>query len=204
MRAWNWNATYLKKTIFALIIEPYFQIIIVTVQRNVPRFCTRSICGWNLFQPLGLYTRCVYGGGWYSNLTGHLVNDYGRTFLTGFDPWHDRDIADSTMHLLVRFCPVNIKQLYKICTMLDQRRRRWAGVVQMLYKCFVFAGLQINCEENMYSFQMNNTCLINMTTFATVESILYYPQDWKIACQLERVVRRRTRKQPSVIARPLF
>ena len=24
--------------------------------------------------------------------------------------------------------------------MLDQRRRRWADVVQMLYKCFVFAG----------------------------------------------------------------
>ena len=24
--------------------------------------------------------------------------------------------------------------------MLDERRRRWAGVVQMLYKCFVFAG----------------------------------------------------------------
>ena len=24
--------------------------------------------------------------------------------------------------------------------MLDQRRRRWDDVVQMLYKCFVFAG----------------------------------------------------------------
>ena len=27
-----------------------------------------------------------------------------------------------------------------MCTMLDQRRRRWADIVQMLYKCFVFAG----------------------------------------------------------------
>ena len=26
------------------------------------------------------------------------------------------------------------------CTMLDQRRRPWADVEQMLYKCFVFAG----------------------------------------------------------------
>ena len=26
--------------------------------------------------------------------------------------------------------------------MLDQRRRRWADVVQMLYKCFVFSGLR--------------------------------------------------------------
>ena len=25
--------------------------------------------------------------------------------------------------------------------MLDQRRRRWTDVVQMLYKCFVFAGI---------------------------------------------------------------
>ena len=25
--------------------------------------------------------------------------------------------------------------------MLDQRRRRWADVVQMLYICFVFAGM---------------------------------------------------------------
>ena len=30
------------------------------------------------------------------------------------------------------------KHLYNICTMLDQRRRRWTGVVQMLYKYFVF------------------------------------------------------------------
>ena len=37
----------------------------------------------------------------------------------------------------------NTKHLYNICTMLAQRRRRWAGIVQMLYKCFVFAGLMI-------------------------------------------------------------
>ena len=37
--------------------------------------------------------------------------------------------------------PVHTKHLYNICTMLDQRRRRWAGIVQMSYKCFVFAGL---------------------------------------------------------------
>ena len=36
--------------------------------------------------------------------------------------------------------PVNTNHLYNICTMLGQRRIRWAGVVQMLYKCFVFAG----------------------------------------------------------------
>ena len=36
--------------------------------------------------------------------------------------------------------PINKKtHLYNICTMLDQRRRRWADIVQMLYKCFIFA-----------------------------------------------------------------
>ena len=35
------------------------------------------------------------------------------------------------------FNPANTKHLYNICTM---RRRRWAGVVQMLYKFFVFGG----------------------------------------------------------------
>ena len=31
----------------------------------------------------------------------------------------------------------NTKHLYNIYTMLDQRRRRWADVVYMLYKCFL-------------------------------------------------------------------
>ena len=37
--------------------------------------------------------------------------------------------------------PANSNDLYTICTMLVQRRRRWADIVQMLYKCFVFAGI---------------------------------------------------------------
>ena len=31
--------------------------------------------------------------------------------------------------------PANTKHFYNICIMLDQRRRRWADVVQMLLKC---------------------------------------------------------------------
>ena len=54
--------------------------------------------------------------------------------------------------------------LYNICIMLDQRRRRWAGVLQMLYKCFVFAGTAVtmvckakrqylvNCKVSRYCF----------------------------------------------------
>ena len=37
--------------------------------------------------------------------------------------------------------PANAKCLYNICKMLDQRWRRWANIVQMLYKWFVFAGM---------------------------------------------------------------
>ena len=33
---------------------------------------------------------------------------------------------------------------HKTLVLLDQRRR-WADVVQMLYKCFVFAGLSQRC-----------------------------------------------------------
>ena len=36
--------------------------------------------------------------------------------------------------------PANTKHLYNICTLLDQRRRRWGDVVKLLYKYFVFAG----------------------------------------------------------------
>ena len=47
---------------------------------------------------------------------------------------------------VLKCIPANTKHLYNICTMLDQRRRRWADVVQMLYKCFVFAG-----ENRLYT-----------------------------------------------------
>ena len=40
-----------------------------------------------------------------------------------------------------RLLLANTKHLHDICAMLDQQRRRWADVVQMLCKGFVFAGL---------------------------------------------------------------
>ena len=46
----------------------------------------------------------------------------------------------------------NTKHLYNICTTLDQRRRRWADVVQMLYKCFVSAGILAYGHDEL-SFQ---------------------------------------------------
>ena len=37
--------------------------------------------------------------------------------------------------------PANTKHLYDIYTTSAQRRKRWADVLYMLYKCFVFAGI---------------------------------------------------------------
>ena len=64
---------------------------------------------------------------------------------------------------LTKSYPVDTRYLYNIFTMLDKRRRRWADVVQMLYKCFGFRsdvlGLlrlrkscwQIICNQSSYS-----------------------------------------------------
>ena len=41
----------------------------------------------------------------------------------------------------ISITPANTKHLYSICTTSAQRLRRWANIVQMLYKCFVFAGI---------------------------------------------------------------
>ena len=38
--------------------------------------------------------------------------------------------------------PVNTKQLYNICTTMDQRLRRWSNIVQMWYKCLVVTGVK--------------------------------------------------------------
>ena len=49
---------------------------------------------------------------------------------------HQTSTGSTSRVCWAAFNPGNTKHLYNICTM---RRRRWAGVVQMLYKCFVFA-----------------------------------------------------------------
>ena len=47
------------------------------------------------------------------------------------------------IYLEVGLCifPANTKHFHTICTTSSQRLRRWSNIVQMLYKCFVFAGL---------------------------------------------------------------
>ena len=56
--------------------------------------------------------------------------------------WEKARCQDISMNICSRRVdnPLSTKHLHNICTMLDQRRRRWAEVVQMLYKSFVSAG----------------------------------------------------------------
>ena len=51
--------------------------------------------------------------------------------------------------------------------MLDQRRRRWADVVQMLYKCFVFTGISV-----IQSHLTRHRCLSVGPTYADVGTAL--------------------------------
>ena len=74
--------------------------------------------------------------------------------------------------------PANTQHLYNICTMLDQRRRRWADVVQKLYNCFVFAGSEINSQGQgqrkrgyLTNILLHFTCIL--TNFW---SILFYAE----------------------------
>ena len=66
---------------------------------------------------------------WWMRLIEPLrvVLSYNRRFTLGID--------------ILNHIPGNTNHLYKICTTLAQRFWRWTNIVQMLYKCFVFAGI---------------------------------------------------------------
>ena len=51
------------------------------------------------------------------------------------------------------YIPANTKHLYNICTTSSQRLRRWADVVQMLYKCFT----NVLCLPGYWSSVLWNT-----------------------------------------------
>ena len=49
------------------------------------------------------------------------------------------------LYLSPKALPSKQKMLHKICTTSAQRLRRWSNIVQMLYKCFVFAAIGSAC-----------------------------------------------------------
>ena len=85
------------------------------------------------------------GGQWIARdlcnkcLVCNTSNNLSSTTRASSKGWNER-VSSHGPHL----SPVNTKHLYNICTMLDQCRRRWDDAVQMLYKCFEFAGSPLN------------------------------------------------------------
>ena len=85
--------------------------------------------------------------------------------------WHNitciSDIEFTTLCnrncLRLRHIPVNTKHLYNICTMLGQRRRRWAGVVQMLFKAFVSAGMPTCIQAHNFFTHLKLLRLAHLT-----------------------------------------
>ena len=61
------------------------------------------------------------------------------------------------------FHPSEHKHLYNICTTSAQRLRRWSNIVQMLYKCFVFTGIEVNFQNNNSKSNDFKTWRIHLT-----------------------------------------
>ena len=84
---------------------------------------------------------------------GHLVSIRVDVPIVWKHPSHSKTGCTTHEHY-----SANTKYLYTLCTMLEQRRRRWAEVVQLLYKCFAFVGytfLNLKKPFNIYLYSLS-------------------------------------------------
>ena len=75
-----------------------------------------------------------------------IINDYVIEVSSAYIVTRSRAVK-STSHVTVHkpprishCCPANTKHLNNICTTSAQRLRRWANIVQLVYKCFALTG----------------------------------------------------------------
>ena len=78
--------------------------------------------------------------------------------------------------------PANTKHLYTICTMSAQSLRRRPDIVQMLYKCFVFAGCRPNVFDvgpTLYKCYTNVLCLLGCVQrlWLVLQSLMFRVDD---------------------------
>ena len=99
----------------------------------------QNACNFCQWQP------CQSEVGDTKELPGKIMNiwqDCWLRLVLMTETWQYDSLVSGTGAMLARdLIPANTKHLFTICAMLDQRRRRWADVVRMLYKCFVLAGM---------------------------------------------------------------
>ena len=81
------------------------------------------------------------------------------------------------INLSLSVSPINTKHLYNICTTLDQRRRHWANVVQMLYRCFVFAGWY--CHTIMATLTHTGCRQLDVAASRKKSRIKLLENDWR-------------------------
>ena len=58
--------------------------------------------------------------------------------------------------------------------MLDQRGRRWAGVIQMLYKCFVFAGFTLGTGFLPSRHEESGQCWVDVADGGPIAIHIFY------------------------------
>ena len=139
-----------KKKHFLLDYSPIFSDM--TVQRNVSRFCTRSIYGWNLFLPLGLTSNqhwfrasCFLGyfSQWpsiiYETLTRCRLN-VGPPSVMPAQQWVNIGSTSRVLWATERYA----QQTQTICIKFDNvgptlktLGRRCINVIQMFCVCWV-------------------------------------------------------------------
>ena len=69
--------------------------------------------------------------------------------------------------------PANTKYLHNICTTSAQRLRRWANIVQMLYKCFVFTYCHA-CKDDDPLLSMVFTYKVSQPIYIATTIVVLY------------------------------
>ena len=125
------------------------------------------LCGISSQQPAITFTLTTAGlHGYYDTACIHesvtrTVTVWTEWHLLRFIPGHLivylNKVGNTKNKEVQLLNPANTKHLYNICTMLVQRRRLWSDVVQMLCKCFVFAGkYPTKSDTVIWQWQYNN------------------------------------------------
>ena len=68
------------------------------------------------------------------------------------------NLVDKVWHSSDGHYPADTKYLYNICTIFAQRRRRWADVVQMLYKCLCLPSMKRIINEPLIVKRITTQC----------------------------------------------
>ena len=98
----------------------------------------KLLCLWPFFLPMNNIMLRLLG-----EYTIHQLIKICYEVSASMDEQGELDIHvwQGIILLLVGLYLANTKHLYNLCRTSAQRLRHWSNIAQMLYKCFVFAGI---------------------------------------------------------------